>query len=276
VSSNQSLWPSSADRLAARFWPGPLTLVLPKPDDLPSNVTAGGPTWAIRMPDHAVAYALLAAAGPIAAPSANRSTAVSATSAEHVLESLEGKVDLVLDGGPCLAGIESTVLDLTSSPPRILRPGPLRPDDLRAVIGEVLVPQLHLASETETLPSPGTSIRHYAPRSTVECYADPGEAVSRASALAARDACVHLVVTQDGGLGSQLAHTSDNATRYDLISMSSDAALYAASLYRILHEADRRQMEYVVFHLPPDSEDWLAVRDRLRRASTVWRDREPE
>src|SRR5204862_2820372 len=119
-----SSWPQTAAQLAARFWPGPLTLVLPKRDIVPDVVTAGGPTVAVRMPAHPVALALIRAAGvPVAAPSANRSTALSPTRAEHVLRGLDGRIDLVLDGGHAPGGIESTVLDLTSTPPRLLRPG---------------------------------------------------------------------------------------------------------------------------------------------------------
>src|SRR5262249_3806528 len=117
-------WPESAAKLAGRFWPGPLTLVLPRRPEVPDAVTAGGPTVAVRVPAHPVPLALIRASGvPVAAPSANRSGSISPTRAEHVLHGLDGRIDLVLDAGPVPGGIESTVLDLTSDPPRLLRPG---------------------------------------------------------------------------------------------------------------------------------------------------------
>ena len=132
-------WPESASRLAERFWPGPLTLVLPRRDIVPDIVTARGPTVAVRVPAHPVAQALLrAAALPLAAPSANRSTELSPTRAEHVLRGLEGRIDLLLDGGPTAGGIESTVLDVTIMPPRLLRPGLIGVAQLEAVIGPLM------------------------------------------------------------------------------------------------------------------------------------------
>src|SRR5207248_7507896 len=157
-------WPATADRLAARFWPGPLTLVLPKAAAVPDAVTAGGPTVAVRVPAHPVALALLRAAGvPIAAPSANRSTELSPTTAGHVLAGLAGRIDLVLDAGPCPDGLESTVLDLTADPPRLLRPGLVTPAELEAVIGPVQRPG-EAPPKDQPLPSPGLLPRHYAPR----------------------------------------------------------------------------------------------------------------
>src|SRR5207253_3204382 len=125
-------------RLAERFWPGPLTLVLPKRPELPDIVTAGGPTVAVRAPAHPVARALLKeAAVAVAAPSANRSTELSPTTAAHVLRGLAGRIDLILDGGPTSGGIESTVLDVTTSPPRLLRPGLVTPAAIEAIVGPI-------------------------------------------------------------------------------------------------------------------------------------------
>ena len=254
------LWPATAQRLTARFWPGPLTLVLPKHPDLPDIVTGGGPTWAVRMPDHAVSYALLSAAGPLAAPSANVSTAISPTTAEHVLDSLAGRIDLVLDGGPCPGGIESTVLDLTSSPARVLRPGPILPSELSAVVGPVIAPQIDFSREHGPLPSPGTSIRHYAPRARLECYGNKLQAFTRIAELIA------------GGRFAHWLHRGDtaNLSEAKLVRMPQSAPDYAAQLYGALHDADRSGADYIIVDLPPDHEDWLAVRDRLRRASTIW------
>src|SRR5438128_2586209 len=131
-------WPDVAARLAERFWPGPLTLVLPKRRELPDIVTAGGPTVAVRVPAHPVAQALLKEAGvPVAAPSANRSTGLSPTTAAHVLRGLADRIDLILDGGPTSGGIESTVLDVTTSPPRLLRPGLVTPAAIEAIVGPI-------------------------------------------------------------------------------------------------------------------------------------------
>jgi L-threonylcarbamoyladenylate synthase len=255
-------WPDSAERLAAQFWPGPLTLILPKPDEVPDVVTAGGPTWAVRMPDHAVAHALLLASGPLAAPSANASGSVSPTTAEHVLQSLDGKIDLVLDGGPCPGGIESTVLDLTTSPPRVLRPGPIMPSELRAVIGEVTAPVIRSGEQHTPMPSPGTSIRHYAPRARLECYSDGVQALTRIAELIASAKRVRWFRgSADFGRGS---------AQVEIVCMPMEPSIYATRLYDALHDADRWAADYVVVDLPPDEEEWLAVRDRLRRAATIW------
>jgi L-threonylcarbamoyladenylate synthase len=252
------------ERLAARFWPGPLTLVVPRHSRLPPLVTAGLPTMAVRVPDHAVAHALIQASGPLAAPSANVSQRLSATRAEHVLDALDGKVDIVLDGGICPGGIESTVLDLTSTPRRVLRPGPIKPSELREVIGEVVYSRVEQNDHETPMPSPGTSTRHYAPRATLECYADEREAFRRIEQLA-----------MSGKRASWLSNAQSTTPDMDGLlpnPMPDDAAHYAARLYDALHSADRRNMDYIVANLPPDREDWLAVRDRLRRAATLWRE----
>src|SRR4051794_29437194 len=161
-------WPSEAERLAARFWPGPLTLVLPRRDVVPDLVTAGGSTVAIRVPAHPVALALIRAAGmPIAAPSANRSTQLSPTRAEHVLHTMRGRIDLVLDPGPTSGGLESTVLDLTTSPPRLLRPGLVTRSEVEAIIGPIVLSSTAPLGAV-SLPSPGMLPRHYAPRTPLE------------------------------------------------------------------------------------------------------------
>ncbi len=131
-------WPRTADRLARAFWPGPLTLVLPKADAIPSVVTAGGDTVGVRWPAHPVIQAVIRECGfPLAAPSANRSTRVSPTQARHVLATLGGRIPLIVDGGPCAIGLESTVLDLTTRPPRVLRPGMIHEESLRATLGRL-------------------------------------------------------------------------------------------------------------------------------------------
>src|SRR5262245_2786343 len=168
-------FPDAARRLAERFWPGPLTLVLPRRDDLPAAVTAGGPTVAVRVPAHPVALDLLRAAGvPVAAPSANRSGELSPTTAEHVRRSLGDRVDLILDAGPTGRGIESTVLDVTGPRPRLLRPGPIPPGVLEAILGPIERSRVRESGSGPALPSPGQLSRHYAPRTPVELAADDG------------------------------------------------------------------------------------------------------
>jgi L-threonylcarbamoyladenylate synthase len=154
-------WDDRCEKLALRFWPGPLTLVVPRADAVPGASTAGLPTIAVRCPNHPVARALLEEfAGPISAPSANRSGYVSPTTAQHVADDFADQVDMmVLDGGPCGGGIESTVLEVSDDVPRILRPGGVTAEQIRAVIGDVW--QAPVARQAA---SPGTSMQHYSPR----------------------------------------------------------------------------------------------------------------
>src|SRR5262249_15375539 len=154
-------WNDTAERLARAFWPGPLTLVLPKRPEVPDSVTAGLDTVGVRVPRHPVAYALLAAAGiPVAAPSANRSTEVSPTTGDHVSKSLGDAVDLILDAGPTAVGIESTVLDLSGVTPTLLRPGTISVPELQAIAGPIAIASD--ASGEAARPSPGMLDKHYA------------------------------------------------------------------------------------------------------------------
>jgi L-threonylcarbamoyladenylate synthase len=249
-------WPESAALLADHFWPGPLTLVLSKQAVVPDVVTAGGPTVAVRMPAHPVARALIRAAGmPLAAPSANRSTELSPTRAEHVLRGLDGRIDLLLDAGPTSGGIESTVLDLTSSPPRLRRPGLIGLAELAAVIGRVS----HAATDREakeSLPSPGMLPRHYAPRTSLECI-ETGDG-ERIAALLRAGKRVGWVPFGEAG-------PTPMGVRMGVL--PTDPVAYAAGLYAVLHELDAAGLDRIIVSLPPDTEDWLAVRDRLRRAA---------
>lgn len=162
--------PETARRLAARFWPGPLTIILPKSELIPDEVSAGLPTVAVRFPSHPVARALIQAAGlPLAAPSANLSGHPSPTTAEHVMNDLSGKIEAVLDGGACGVGVESTVVTLAADPPRLLRPGGITLEQLRAVLGEVeLDPAvLHPLAAGVRATSPGMKYKHYSPKANV-------------------------------------------------------------------------------------------------------------
>jgi L-threonylcarbamoyladenylate synthase len=252
-------WPEAAQRLGARFWPGPLTLVVPRSEIVPDEVTAGGSTVALRVPAHPVALALLVAAGlPIAAPSANRSTSLSPTRAEHVLRSLDGRIDLVLDGGPTHGGLESTVLDVTASPPRLLRPGLVAPTDIEAVIGPVQRSSEEVKAPALTpLPSPGMLPRHYAPRAPLECVAGDGwERVEELLRLGLRVGLVSLA-DRPGQVRPGLV----------AVTLPGDPEAYAARLYAVLHDLDAAGVDRIIVALPPAGEDWLAVHDRLRRAS---------
>ena len=250
-------WPPVAQALADRFWPGPLTLVLEKHPNLPDIVTAGGPTVAVRSPAHAVAQGLIQAAGlPIAAPSANLSTRISPTRAEHVLRGLEGKIDLLLDGGPTYGGLESTVLDLTTNPPTLLRPGLISPAAIEAVIGPIeRAPQDGKSADATSLRSPGLLARHYAPAVALECVADGRSRVQQLREAGLRVGWLALDVGDHNDCG------------VFTLSMPADPAAYAAQLYAALHTLEALAPDRIVVELPPDEEAWLAVRDRLRRAA---------
>ena len=252
-------WPSHAERLAAAFWPGPLTLVLPKRDHVPDALTAGAPAVAVRLPSHPVALGLIRAAGvPIAAPSANRSSAISPTTAEHVARSLGSRVDLILDGGPTGVGIESTVVDLTGSAPRILRPGPIGQGEIEALIGLLDRRAVPRPGEGSLL-SPGLLDRHYAPRGTVRLFA-ASERSLLADELARLDA--------DGAIVGGMLLAEDLPGRH-MLQMPSDPAGYARALYAALHQLDDLGCELIVIEEVPDAILWAGVRDRLVRAATA-------
>lgn len=242
-------WNPWAEELAQRFWPGPLTMVLPRGLGLADAVTAGGPTMAIRVPDHPVALALLQACGkPVVAPSANTSGRLSPTLAAHVKQDLGDAVDLVLDGGPCRAGVESTVIDLTVNPPRVLRPGPIPPALLEAVLG-------HLATGAgnETIArSPGLETRHYAPLTPMVSFENYRDAVEHVAHSRATGRKVLLIVFED--LEADIVLSG--------IPAEAESALYAA-----LHCADAGRPDQMVVVLPAEQPKWWAVRDRLNRAS---------
>ncbi|HEY4304787.1 MAG TPA: L-threonylcarbamoyladenylate synthase [Gemmatimonadaceae bacterium] len=248
-------WTEAADALARHFWPGPLTLVLPKLPNVPDGVTAGLPNVAVRVPSHPVARALLnAAALPVAAPSANKSTEVSPTTGQHVAKSLGNAVDLILDAGPTTVGIESTVIDLSSSIPTLLRPGSISIPQLEAIVGEV-----RLASDVSgaaARPSPGMLDKHYAPHARVIVVdaSEMGHVIHRE-----RDA-QHRVGIIAIGVGPSLADES--------IILPNNALGYAARLYDALHSLDDRSCDVIVIERVPDEPSWMGIADRIRRAAT--------
>ena len=226
-------WPDAAAALTARYWPGPLTLVLPKRPIVPDIVTAGLPTVALRMPAHPLALELIHAAGvPIAAPSANRFTELSPTAAAHVPESL---ADYTLDGGPAQVGIESTVLSL-AGPPTLLRPGVLSQTELEAIVGPIAVAA---APAVETAhASPGMHERHYRPRTPLYLGDPPREGRG-----------IHLRIGRE---------------------MPADPKAYAASLYDTLHRLDAESLDWIAVEPPPATAEWAGVLDRLRRAASCY------
>lgn len=244
-------WSGAAERLAERFWPGPLTLVVPRRAGVPDAVTAGLPSVALRVPAHPVAHALLREAGiPVAAPSANRSTGVSPTTAAHVERSLGGRVELILDGGPTPVGIESTVVSLAGRVPTLLRPGTVSIEELRDAVGEVVLPSAGPAGEAAR-PSPGMLDRHYAPRAEVRLFGAPGDAPPG----------------EEGGRTAVLLIAAGSHPAGEAVRMPADAREYAARLYATLHRLDDEGFERILVELPPDTPEWAGVRDRLRRAA---------
>ena len=257
-------WPDSAEQLAKRFWPGPLSLVLPKRATVPEIVTAGAATVAIRVPAHPVALGLLIAAGiPLAAPSANRSNQLSPTTAEHVRRSLGDAVEMILDGGATGGGLESTVVDLSGSSARLLRPGLISPSEIEAVIGSIERTVSQAIDHAKALPSPGTMLRHYAPRATMECVAVHSR--ERVEQLARAGHRVGWLTFAENGL--PLA--PEIATRVSIRAMPAQPSAYAAMLYAELHALDQSGVDRIVVELPPEEEAWLAMRDRLWRGSTA-------
>ncbi|MEQ1823031.1 MAG: L-threonylcarbamoyladenylate synthase [Fimbriimonadaceae bacterium] len=231
-------WSASADVLANRFWPGPLTMVVKKSEMIPDIVTGGLDTVAVRMPDHPVALEVIETAGvPIAAPSANRFMQLSPTSAENIDPAIATKLSFILDGGPCRIGLESTVVDITQNPPRILRPGGISRGDIQAALGI----QLGEVPANGERRSPGMYARHYAPY---------GEVVL----------CSEL---EDDDFGLVLAEPKNE----NQLQMPSDPISYGARLYDYLHKLDAMGVKVIKIQLPPDTADWEAVMDRLRKAS---------
>lgn len=254
-------WPEAATILANTFWPGPLTLVLPKRDVVPDIVSAGLPAVAIRVPAHPVARALIAALGsPIAAPSANRFTELSPTTAAHVAASLGNRVDLILDGGPSDVGIESTVIDLTGAQPVLLRPGVIS----RAMLADALGMEIETgAISRDDAPrlSPGMVERHYAPRADVWLF--DGADLSHLQHGMSQE-----FPAQAGRMAALVldwSHTLPAHVR--MISMPNDPLAYARNLYATLHELDNEGFTVVAIERPPDIDAWAGIHDRLSRAA---------
>ena len=262
--------PEAAWKLIEAFWPGPLTLILPRQPAVPLNVTAGLETVAVRMPSHPVARALIKAAGvPVAAPSANRYTRPSPTTAQHVLEDLGGRVTIILDGGPATIGVESTVLDLTGSVPQILRPGGVSLEELRRVLPEA---QGGTVVQTEgARRSPGLHLKHYSPRAQLICFLGEGEPLYRVLDNALREyraqgKQVILLLPDEDMYTFRKRYAADEPR---IISLGSRGNLrqIAHNLFAALREADAEGADIILTCGYPASGLGVALNDRLMRAA---------
>lgn len=266
-----SAWPTDAQRLADAFWPGPLSIVLPKSPKLPSIVTAGGPTVAVRCPDHPTTLALLEVSNtPLVGPSANLSGGVSPTRAEHVYDVFPDDEVFVLDGGPCRGGIESTVILLPApgarSPATVLRPGLITPGQIESILKIQVKVAAHESPSSDRaapLPSPGMLDRHYAPTAPAIRFVD-----TEWDQVAAR-----LTQFQRAVVLAFEPRTL-NPTQHSLVILPHDAGACAAALYAMLREADATKPDLIAIESPNPARlstdpRWFAIADRISRAATT-------
>ena len=258
--------PDTALKLIAAFWPGPLTLLLPRSSAVPDSVTAGRPLVGVRMPSHPVAFELIRRSGvPIAAPSANTFSRTSPTTAGHVLEDLDGRIDAILDAGPTPHGVESTVLDPNQSPMIIYRPGAITASQIRAVAGDVeLFHPSRTSDPPQALPAPGVGLRHYAPRARLVLVEGPPDSLSGELAATAE-------LYPDERIGIMLPGGFDSPA-------IPGAAIFpwgrwaapeemARDLYAGLRWLDAQECTVVLCPVPPDEGIGIAIQDRLRKAA---------
>ena len=254
--------PETAYRLAGRFWPGPLTMILPKADCVPLVTTGGLDTVGMRCPDHAVTRAIIAAAGvPVAAPSANTSGRPSCTTAAHVREDMDGRIDGVVDGGPCRVGVESTIIDLTCTPPRLLRPGGLPLESLEAVLGHVDVDKavVSLLKDGERPKAPGMKYRHYAPKAPVTVVT--GDPAASAAFIRA-----HLPAGAGVICFTEYKDLFPGRSIHDLGS-AHDKAEQARRVFDALREFDHETVTEIYAQCPDTAGLGLAVSNRLKKAA---------
>ncbi len=243
--------PSSAKKLTEKLWPGPLTVVLFKEEHIPDIVTAGLPTIAVRMPDHPMALSLIKESkGPIAAPSANPFGYLSPTMAEHVREQLGDRVDLILDGGPCPVGVESTIVSFSENKPRLLRPGGVSLEEIEAMIGKVEI------SPIKDRPSaPGMLPRHYAPRTPIVLDWDEK----------------HLDTYKDKKIGFLVFQEPENFLEFEhieVLSKKGDFREAAANLFSAIRRLDALHLDLILAEAVPEAGLGRAIMDRLRRATS--------
>ncbi|HUL20529.1 MAG TPA: L-threonylcarbamoyladenylate synthase [Thermodesulfobacteriota bacterium] len=243
--------PSSAKKLTEKFWPGPLTVVLLKEENIPDIVTAGLPSVAVRMPDHPMALALIKESKcPLAAPSANPFGYLSPTTAEHVREQLDDQVDLILDGGPCQVGVESTIVSFLEKKPRMLRPGGVSLEEIESIIGKV-----EISSIKDNPSAPGMFPRHYAPRTPIVLRWDE----------------MHLDSYEDKRVGFLAFQEPVHFLKFqhmEVLSKKGDFREAAANLFSAIRRLDALDLDLILAEAVPEAGLGRAIMDRLRRAAS--------
>ncbi len=265
--------PAVTPQLVKEFWPGPLTLVFPRSGKIPAIITAGLDTVAIRMPSHPIALSLIRKAGiPVAAPSANSSGRPSPTLAKHVIEDLSGKVDMIIDGGNSMVGLESTVLDITAEPPVILRPGGVTQEQLRQLLGHVgMDPAITTGQSSAAIPrSPGMKYRHYAPKAPLLLVQGESEQV-------AAEICRRAELYLGEGTIVGILATDETKSLYDssmhiscrMLSLGSrlQPEILASNLFKCLREFDEKSVEVILGEIPESNGIGLALVNRLMKAA---------
>ncbi|MER2514327.1 MAG: L-threonylcarbamoyladenylate synthase [Nitrosomonas ureae] len=253
--------PDSAWKLVNHFWPGPLTLILPRSDRIPDSVTGGQDTVGIRFPAHPVALALLRALGPdkaLAAPSANRFGRISPTLAAHVHQELGNAVDMILDGGACDVGLESTIVSFHDEIPQILRPGSITLSALEATLNSSVILAHHI--NNRSIRTSGSLPAHYAPTTPLRVYSN-AQIWQHAFILAEKNLRV-LVITWSNTDKPKFSNQF-----IEQFSMPEDPIAYGRQLYAKLRQFDQAEFDYMLIESPPDHPSWLAIADRLQRAS---------
>lgn len=240
--------PPNAEKLIKKFWPGPLTLVLPKKGIVPDIVTAGLATVALRMPDHPIALELIEKSGvPVAAPSANPFEYLSPTTARHVRDQLGEKIDMILDGGPCLIGLESTVIDFSEKEPMLLRPGGLALEEIESIIGKIKI------SNSGNLKSPGQLEKHYSPRTPVKITLNKNG----------------LSGKKIGLLAFKSAQNTSAFKKIEILSADGDLKEAAARFFSCLHSLDEAGLDLIYAEPLPETGLGRAIMNRLRKAKSV-------
>lgn len=259
--------PKEAPKLAERFWPGPLTMIFEKSEKIPYGTTGGLDTVAVRMPDNPIALALIEAGGGyVSAPSANTSGRPSPTLAAHVMGDLSGKIEMILDGDAVEIGVESTILDMTVTPPMILRPGAITKEMLERVIGEVTIDSAILSADSKVPPkAPGMKYRHYAPKATLFIVEGEEEEVPKAIQKLVRE-------KEKNGMRVGIISTMERAKCYKegivkVIGTRKDEDLIAHNLYRILREFDEEDVQYIYSEAFASQGIGNAIMNRLMKAA---------
>jgi L-threonylcarbamoyladenylate synthase len=259
--------PENARRLMAAFWPGPLTLLLPRSSAVPDAVTAGRPLVGVRMPSHSVAFELIRRTGvPVAAPSANTFSRTSPTTAAHVLEDLDGRIDAILDAGPTPHGVESTVLDPNPSPMVIYRPGAITSEQISQVSGAVELYRGEPMEAPQSLPSPGVGMRHYAPRARLVLVGAPLERLAQVLSEAAQEYPDQRVGVM---LPTEFEWAATRQIRIFAWGRWTDPDDLARNLYAGLRSLDAQQCSVILCPVPAGEGIGAAIRDRLLKAARM-------